>query len=145
LLAYFHLSLWIDTMNRCIHRSFWRSCVALLVAAPLGLMHVNVLAQSNASNEMAQPAVRAFPAKALRAALVVTQPPEILIDGKPERLSPGARIRGANNMMVMSGALVGQQYLVHFVREPMGLVHEVWILTEAEARIAHTLATPRAY
>jgi hypothetical protein len=64
----------------------------------------------------------------------VTQPPELLINGKAERLSPGARIRGSNNMMVMSGALVGQSLVVKFVREPLGLVHEVWVLTEAEAQ-----------
>jgi hypothetical protein len=74
--------------------------------------------------------------------MVVVQPPELFINDRPERLSPGARIRGPNNMMVMSGALVGQKLLVHFVREPLGLIHEVWILTEAEA--AQELPKPPA-
>jgi hypothetical protein len=34
----------------------------------------------------------------------------------------------------MSGSIVGQNLLVNFVREPNGLVHEVWILNEAEAK-----------
>jgi hypothetical protein len=76
---------------------------------------------------------RPFPATALRGALVVTQPPEVLINGAPDRLSPGSRIRGANNMLQMSAALVGQKLLVHYTREPSGLVHDVWILTPDEA------------
>ncbi len=80
----------------------------------------------------AQPA-RPFPATALRGALLVTQPPEVLLNGEPQRLSPGARIRGANNMLQMSGALVGQTLLVHYTRESNGLVHDVWILTPDEA------------
>jgi hypothetical protein len=66
--------------------------------------------------------------------MVITNPPELVMNGRPERLSPGARIRNANNMLVLSGALVGQNLLVNFVREPNGMVHEVWILTPDEAR-----------
>ena len=43
---------------------------------------------------------------------MVTQPPNVTLDGQPDRLSPGSRIRGANNMLQMSGALVGQNLLV---------------------------------
>jgi hypothetical protein len=63
----------------------------------------------------------------------ITQPPEMLLNGKPDRLSPGARIHGPDNMLRMSGTLMGQKAVVNFVREPAGQVHEVWILTEAEA------------
>jgi hypothetical protein len=84
--------------------------------------------------------VRPFPANALRGTLVVTSPPEITINGKPERLSPGARIWGANRMLVMSASVVGQPLRVNFVRESLGLVHEVWVLTDAEA----ALPTPKA-
>ncbi|APW44059.1 hypothetical protein [Rhodoferax saidenbachensis] len=79
--------------------------------------------------------VRPFPPKAERGAMVITNPPDLVLNGKTARLSPGARIRGANNMLVMSGALVGQNLLVNYVLEPNGLVHEVWILTEAEAKL----------
>jgi hypothetical protein len=83
----------------------------------------------------AQINVRPFPPNAERAAMVVTYPPIILLNGQPDRLSPGARIRGQNNLLQMSGSLVGQNLLVNFVRNPSGEVHEVWILTEAEAAL----------
>jgi len=85
---------------------------------------------------------RPFPATALRGAFMVTQPPEVLLNGAPERLSPGARIRGANNMLQLSAALVGQNLLVHYTREPSGLVHDVWILTPDEAARKPWPATP---
>jgi hypothetical protein len=67
--------------------------------------------------------------------LVVTAPPEVLLDGKATRLSPGARIHGHNNLLVLPAALVGQKLQVRYVRETLGLVHEVWILTEAEVAV----------
>lgn len=76
---------------------------------------------------------RQFPAAALRGSLVVVQPPAISLDGKPARLSPGSRIRNTTNMLVMSGALVGQELTVNYLLEPNGMVHEAWILTPAEA------------
>ena len=76
---------------------------------------------------------RPFPATALRGALVVVQPPDVTLNGENARLSPGARIRGVNNMLQLSGALVGQKLLVHYTREPSGLVQDVWILTPDEA------------
>ena len=78
-------------------------------------------------------ALRPFPATALRGTLLITQPPEGLLNGQPARLSPGARIRGADNLLQMSGALVGQTLLVHYTLEPSGGVHDVWILTPEEA------------
>ena len=70
---------------------------------------------------------------AKRGTLVVTTPPSVLINGSPERLSPGARIKGLNNMLVMSGALVGNSVLVNYRRDSLGLIQEVWILTAEEA------------
>ena len=88
----------------------------------------------------AQDAVREFPKSALRGTLTVTAAPAILLDGHADRLSPGARIRDAQNMLVLSGAIVGQKFAVNYTREAAGMVHEVWILTEAEA----ALKRPRA-
>jgi len=82
----------------------------------------------------AQQSVRPFPANALRGTMQITQPPELLMDGKYARLSPGARIRGDNNMLVMSGAIAGQSLVVNYVRDPLGLIHEVWILNATEAQ-----------
>jgi hypothetical protein len=66
--------------------------------------------------------------------MVVTAPPEVTMDGKPDRLSPGARIRDLNNMLVLSGGLVGKQLPVVYRRDGSGLVHEVWLLTPDEYR-----------
>ncbi|MDO8450142.1 MAG: hypothetical protein Q7T10_15200 [Rhodoferax sp.] len=77
---------------------------------------------------------RQFPPAAKRGTMVVTAPPQVLINGAVAQLSPGARIRGVTNMMVMSASLVGSSVLVNYVRDPLGLVHEVWILSEQEAQ-----------
>jgi hypothetical protein len=63
---------------------------------------------------------------------VSATPPVISMDGQPARLSPGARVRDVNNMMVLSGALANKTVHTVYRRDPMGLVHEVWILTPEE-------------
>jgi hypothetical protein len=85
---------------------------------------------------------RQFPANARRGTMEVLQGAEIVMDGKAERLSPGGRIRGPNNMPVMTGAITGQRYTVNFTRDAYGNVHQVWILTELEARQKIKNATP---
>lgn len=64
--------------------------------------------------------------------LVVTAPPEVTLDGKPDRLSPGSRIRDLNNLVALSGGLVGKDLPVVYRRDAAGLVHEVWLLTDEE-------------
>ena len=80
----------------------------------------------------AQQGVRQFPPAAQRGTLAVTAPPEVLLNGRPERLAPGARIRSVSNSLVMSGSLAGQTHIVNYVREPQGLIKDVWLLTELE-------------
>jgi hypothetical protein len=74
-------------------------------------------------------------ANAQRGVLLVTAPPEVLLDGQPARLAPGARIRDRNNLLVVSGALIGQQLVVRYTRDPLGLLREIWVLTPAEAAV----------
>jgi hypothetical protein len=113
-------------MNRCFSpRAAWALCLLTLAAWPA-----------------AQAQNRPFPTQALRGTLVVVQPPEIRLNGQPARLSPGARIRGTNNMLVLSGSLVNQTLTVNYLLEPLGLVHEVWILTPAEAAEKRPLSQP---
>lgn len=95
----------------------------VLMAAALAAAATSAAAQAN----------RNFPANALRGEIVVTQPPEILLNKQPARLAPGSRIRGADNLLVMSGAVVGQKLLVHYTLEPGGNVQDVWVLTAGEA------------
>ena len=82
----------------------------------------------------AQETVRSFPPAALRGTMQITNPPDMLLNGQAARLSPGARIRGVNNMLVMSGALAGQSVVVNYVRDSLGLVQDVWILNATEAQ-----------
>lgn len=76
---------------------------------------------------------RNFPAHALRGDFVVVAPPEILLNQQPARLAPGARIRGADNLLLMSGTIVNQRLLVHYTFDTLGFVRDVWVLTPAEA------------
>jgi hypothetical protein len=82
----------------------------------------------------AQSVQRNFPADALRGTLVVTAPPEVTLNGQAARLAPGARIRGQNNMLEMSGSLVGISLVVNYTADTSGLVKDVWILTPDETR-----------
>jgi hypothetical protein len=122
-------------MNRCLsdlfshllsHHLRWR------VVGVTALVFSTVWASAHSAP------VRPFPPKALIGQMQVVQAPNILIDGKAERLSPGARIRGANNMLTMSAPLTGQTHTVKYLRESNGMVHEVWILTPAEIQAALT-------
>ena len=80
----------------------------------------------------AQGMQREAPKDVVLGQLVVTAPPEVTLDGKPDRLSPGARIRDLNNMLVLSGGIVGKNLPVVYRRDGTGLVHEVWLLTPDE-------------
>ena len=76
---------------------------------------------------------RGFPQNALRGALVIVSPTEATLNGKPARLAPGLRIRGQDNMLQMSGSLLGAKLLVNYTVDMQGLVKDVWILTPQEA------------
>ena len=80
------------------------------------------------STPVAAQVARAFPDTAPRG--------KIELDGKADRLSPGARIRDERGMLAMTGALQGKEFVVNFKREAStGLVHEVWILTAEEQKV----------
>jgi hypothetical protein len=118
-------------MNRCTpHLMAVLTASLMLLAAAASFVSPPALAQT----DDAKPTVREFPKAALRGEMVVLMPPEISMNGKPERLSPGARIRDANNHLAQSGALLNQQLLVNYLRDNLGQVHEVWILNSEEAR-----------
>jgi hypothetical protein len=111
-------------MNRCFKS---RARVALLaLAAFAGLCFV--LPRSAA----AQGIQRDAPKDVVLGRLAVIAPPDVTVDGKPDRLSPGSRIRDLNNLLVLSGSLAGQTVPVVYRRDAAGLVHEAWILTPDE-------------
>ena len=90
------------------------------------------LALAAAAASSAQTLTREAPRDVLPGRLAITLPPEATLDGQPARLSPGARIRDTRNMLVLSGQLAGKETPVVYRRDGAGLVHEVWLLTEAE-------------
>ncbi len=100
---------------------------------PTALLLTTLLAAASSFAQYpSQPLTREVPADARPARLVITLAPQALLNGQPAQLSPGARIRDTRNLLVLSSTLTGQDLpaLVRF--EPTGLVHEVWLLTEAE-------------
>ena len=81
----------------------------------------------------AQTVVREAPRDVKPAIIAVSAtPPIITVDGQEDRLSPGARVRDRNNMLVLSGALAGKTLYTVYRRDSAGLVHEVWLLNEEE-------------
>jgi len=125
-------------MNRCPapHDSPARPTrTAVLVAAAalvLAAAPAHAQFQVQTQNEAAMGG-RNFPINTLRGRLVITGFPEAALDGRPERLAPGARIRNPQNMIVPPATLTGQDLAVNYRRDAAGLVSEVWILTPTEA------------
>ena len=78
-------------------------------------------------------AQRVFERNALRGELVVVAPPEVKLNGQPQRLSPGSRIRNPQNLLQLSGGLLGQKLLVNYTLDGFGNVHDVWILSAQES------------
>ncbi len=106
---------------------------------PLALTLLAFTANPGFSQTIQRPA----PRDVLPGRLVITQPPEATLDGQPARLSPGARIRGTNHLLVLSGSVVDQNLPVVYKKDPLGLVHEAWILTEDEyAEVTKPAPTP---
>jgi hypothetical protein len=86
---------------------------------------------------------RNFPQEALRGALTFGQiPPEAKLNDSVTRLAPGVRIRGQNNMVVMSDGLRGQTFVVLYTRDLLGQPKDVWILRPEEISRTPWPATP---
>ena len=114
-------------MPRCVAppRRGFSVLFALLALAPAMLASIS-------SAHAQSPLLRPFPATALRGELVVTQPPEILLNQRPARLAPGARIRGIDNLLLLSGTVAGQRLVVHYTLDSLGQLLDVWVLSPAE-------------
>jgi hypothetical protein len=112
-------------MNRC---QSLRARIALAAFISLGVIASVQPLAAGAQESMRREA----PKDVVLGKMGVATPPDITIDGKPDRLSPGSRIRDLNNMLVLSGALSGLTVPVVYRRDSAGLVHEVWILSADE-------------
>lgn len=105
----------------------WTSNLLFALAALL-------ISTASAQTEEPKPNIRQFPKDAKRGELVVLTAPDIAMDSKPDRLSPAVRIRDANNSLVLSGTLTNQKLVVNYVRDNIGLVHNVWVLNAEEIK-----------
>jgi hypothetical protein len=85
---------------------------------------------------------RNFPANALRGELTIGQAPEVMLNGEAARLAPGARVRGQDNMVQMSGSLSGSRLVVNYTIDGAGQVKDVWILRPEEAAVRPWPRTP---
>ena len=112
-------------MNRCLLPPLARSFLTLVIVLTSCLGPHLALAQST---------LRQFPPSAKRGTLVVTAPPQVTISDAVERLAPGARIHGSNNLLVLSASLTGQSVPIKYVRDPLGLIQEIWILSPQETQ-----------
>ena len=103
-----------EAMFRCLIVALWMSALLAPAAAQVQ---------------------RQFPESALRGEMVFGQPPEVTLNGEVWRLAPGTRIRAQNNMLVMSGSLVGSRQMVHYTSEGLGQIKDVWILRPEELAV----------
>ncbi len=140
-------SLWTNTMNRCKRQPLASALLfpALAVATFCGLpaataqsltdeqIQAQIRAQSQ-SQPLPQIGLRQFPTAAKRGILELQNPPEVLINGQPQRLSPGARIRDASNLLIVSSQLMGRKLVVNYLPNAQGEVQEVWLLNRNEAQ-----------
>ena len=112
--ASFHFnSHWMNTMYRC-------ALAAIVVATSL-------VAPASAQS------MRVFPPNTLRGAMIFGDYPVVSLNGQATRLSPGSRVRGADNMAVMPTAIAGAKLLVHYtVDVGSNFVKDVWILRKEE-------------
>ena len=113
---------WINTMYRC---AFAALVAAACIVTPAAAQQ------------------RVFPQNALRGALVIDTPSQGVLNGQPVGLAPGLRIRGQDNMLAMSGTLLGARFLVHYTTDLQGSLKEVWILTPEEAARKPWPVTPQ--
>lgn len=116
-------------MKRCQLPAPRTRARSALVAASIALGAVFVSTQPLPALAQIQ---REAPRDVVLGRMKVTAPPMITMDDKPDQLSPGARIRDTNNMLALSGSLTGRTLGVVYKRDSAGLVHEVWLLTDAE-------------
>ena len=144
-------------MNRCVSLSLSLTLAVLATAnasaqnaQTLGPVESTQAKQAAQSNQAAQAAAlaalqssqatvdgqsiqRNFPQRALRGKIVFGTPPFIQLDGNVTQMAAAYRVHGYNNLVLMSGQLVGVEGAVDYALDVNGQVYEVWLLTPAEA------------
>ncbi len=77
-------------------------------------------------------AMRRFPQNALRGVITFGEPPLVQLNNELTRLAPGARIRGTNNLLLLSGTLAGLKTAVNYTLDNTGQLEDVWLLRDEE-------------
>jgi len=121
-------------MHRCLpfplSRAFAASCLLLAAAA------LPAQAQNAPTVTAATAGTRNFPPAALRGTLVIGTMPDVQLNGKPLRTTPGFRLFSADGRLLMGHTLAGQKLLVNYVIEPSTQwLHTAWVLTPEEAAL----------
>ena len=122
-------------MHRCLHSPSLRAraigCMLLASAAWLPAQ-----AQNAPSVTAATAGTRNFPPAALRGKLVIGTMPEVTLNGKAMRTTPGFRLFSTEGRLVMAHTVAGQNLLVNYVIEPSTQwLHTAWVLTPEEAAL----------
>jgi hypothetical protein len=124
-------------MTRCVATSRLRATLPALAfalaAATTSFLPTPAAAQVH----------RNFTQAALRGVIAFTSPSDATLNTKPIRLAPGARIHGVDNMLVMSGTLIGQRYPANYTLESNGMLYEIWLLSKDEEAVQPWPTTPQ--
>ena len=84
--------------------------------------------------------LRTIPKEAQRGEIRHLQDMLVEIDGKPQRLSPGAQIRDADNRLVLPASLAQKSDVMYLI-DSSGMVHRVWVLSARE-RVERPVTLP---
>jgi len=130
-------------MHRCPPHIPALSALAVLA----GLLLAPALAGAQMQQSASRQAVRTFPEAAMRGKIAFTPGKGVVqLNGKPIRTAPGLRIFNAASQLVMLTTLKEQTRTVNYVIEPStGLLHTVWLLTDAEASLQRKGAQERNF
>ena len=90
----------------------------------------------------AQAQIRNFPPEVVRDTISFVSPPQVVVNNRSEFLAPGVRVRNEQNLLALTGSLFGKTFLVNYLRDPAGLIREIWILTPEEAGLRPKAASP---
>ncbi|WP_082542226.1 MULTISPECIES: hypothetical protein [unclassified Rhizobacter] len=113
----------------------YRCVIAATAALAFACAALPASAQVQSDPQAPAQAQRPFPRSALRGVIAFDNPPQVTLNGKPAQLAPGVRIRGQNNLLVLTGPLVGSKLVVHYTTEFTGLIKDVWILRDEEIKV----------
>lgn len=121
-------------MHRCLRFPFLRALAGSLVL--LGAAAPPAQAQPAPAVTATTASTRNFPPDAMRGKLVIGSMPEVTLNGKVMRTTPGFRLFSAEGRLIMAHQLAGQSLLVNYQIEPSTQwLHTAWVLTPEEAAL----------